>query len=127
MRRTGTPHAVVPLRDSYSRRHAKEQSTTRINVMIFEVDALQPRIVPRYSFGFDECFQQPFLCNPINPANKRLAIMRHCFKNESPVFQQPIGFRTAIVQVLLCYLVEFPLHVERADAFAVLKTYNPSL
>src|SRR6266496_5138771 len=79
MRRAGAPYAIVPLCDSFSRRHAKEQSTTRINVMIFEVDALQPRIVPRYSFGFDECFQQPFLCNPINPANKRLSIMRHFF------------------------------------------------
>jgi hypothetical protein len=55
--------------------------------VIFEVDTLQPRIIPAQSLGFDKFFQQPFLCNPVNAANERLAIVWDCFKNESSVFQ----------------------------------------
>ena len=87
MRRAGTPDAVVPLRDSFARRDAKEQAPARVDVVIFEVDALQPRIVPAQSLGFYKCFQQPFLCNPVNAADERMAIVWDCFKNESPVLQ----------------------------------------
>ena len=87
LRRARTPHAVVPLRDSFARRDTKEQSAARIDVVIFEIDTLQPWVVPAQCLGFDKCFQQPFLGDPVNAANQRLAIMWDCFKDESPVFQ----------------------------------------
>ena len=59
----------------------------RIDVVVFEVNALQPWIVPVESFGFDKGFQQPFLSDPVNAAYQRLPILRNCFENESPVFQ----------------------------------------
>ena len=42
--------------------------------MIFEVDALQPWIVPAQSFGLDKTFQQPFLGDPVNAADQRLRL-----------------------------------------------------
>ena len=65
-----TADAVVPFADSFSRFHAEEQSARRIDVMIFEIDALQPGIVPAEVFRFLERFEQPFLGNPIDSANK---------------------------------------------------------
>ena len=48
-----------------------------------------------------------------------------CFKNEAPVFQQPVGFRAAVTQILSRQLVKFPLHIERADSLAILEMDNP--
>src|SRR5207247_5327318 len=45
--------------------------------------------------------------------------------NEAPVFQQPVGFRAAVTQILSRQLVEFPLHIERADSLAILEMDNP--
>src|SRR5437867_4135873 len=87
MRRTRTPDAVVPLRDSFAGRDGKEQSASWIDVVVFEVDALQPWVIPAQSLGFDKLFQQPFLCYPIDAADQRVAILRERFENESPVFQ----------------------------------------
>src|SRR5678815_4363875 len=101
---TETPHIVVPLRNSLARRHSKEQPAKWIDVVIFKVDALQPRIVPTQSFGLDDCFQ-----------------------NESPVFQEPVGLRAAVAQVLLRQMMKFPLHVDCSDGLAVLKMNNPLL
>src|SRR5882757_4379906 len=49
MHRAGTANIVVPLGDSFPRCDVKEQSAARIDVVIFQVDALQPWIVPAQS------------------------------------------------------------------------------
>src|SRR6266568_6119545 len=61
MRRTRTPDAVVPLSNSLSGRNGKEQAAPWIDVVIFQINALQPWIVPAQPFRFDKLFQQPFL------------------------------------------------------------------
>src|SRR6266436_6457818 len=124
---TATPYIVVPLRNSLARRHSKEQPANWIDIVIFKVDALQPRIVPTQSFRLDECFHQPFLRNPVDPANERLMVICNRFENESPVFQDPVSFRVAVAQVLLRQTMKFPLHVQCSDGLAVLKMNNPLL
>src|SRR4029453_15683182 len=75
MNRAWTANIVVPLGDSFSRCDAEEQSAARIDVVIFQVDALQPWIVPAQSFGLDKSFQQPFLSYPVNAADQRLPVV----------------------------------------------------
>src|SRR6266481_3000722 len=41
-----TADTVVPFRNSFARCHAEEQSAARINIVVFQIDALQPGIVP---------------------------------------------------------------------------------
>src|SRR5947208_13301891 len=125
MRRARTTDTVVPFRNSLARRDAEEQSPDRIDVVIFEIDALQPWMIPAQFFLLHKRFKQPFFGDPIDSADQRFMISLKCFKNEAPVFQQPVGFRAAVTQILSRQLVEFPLHIERADSLAILVMDNP--
>src|SRR6266481_5761649 len=46
MGRARTADTVVPFRNSFARCHAEEQSAARIDIVVFQIDALQPGIVP---------------------------------------------------------------------------------
>src|SRR5439155_12457109 len=127
MCRTRATDTVVPLCDSLAGGNAEKQSTNRINVVIFEIDTLQPGIAPSQFFRLHKCFEQPFLRDPIDPAYQRLMILVECFKDEAPAFQQPVRFRAAAAQMFLCELKEFTLHIKRADALAILEPDNPLL
>ena len=59
--------------------------------MIFEIDALQPWIVPAQSFGLDKSFQQPFLGDPVNAADQRLSVVRNCFEDVGEVTLKGFG------------------------------------
>src|SRR5262249_2633279 len=87
MRRAGTPDVVVPLRDSLARRDGKKQTATWIDVVVFEVDALQPRVIPINPSGWDNPSRHPFFFTPAPPADERLMVICNCFQNEPPVFQ----------------------------------------
>src|SRR5206468_12527819 len=53
------PHQALP-------RQFVVQSTVEIEVMIFQIDRLQPGIAPRKFFLFLQCIQSKLLCRPIN-------------------------------------------------------------
>ena len=53
--------------------------------------------------------------------------MWESFKDEFPVFQQPVGLGAAIAQVFLRKLMKFPLHIKCAHGFAVLEADDPAL
>ena len=84
-------------------------------------------MIPVQLLRLHERLQQPFLGDPIDSADECLLVLLECFKNEAPVFQQPVCFGALVPQILLRQLMEFPLHVECADGFAVFKIDNPSL
>src|SRR5439155_359994 len=46
VRRAGTSDTVVPLRNSLARGNTEEQAPNRVDIVILEIDALQPGIVP---------------------------------------------------------------------------------
>ena len=125
MRRLGAADTVVPFADPFPRRDAEEEAVRGIDVVIFEIETLQPGIIPAQAFGFDESLEQPFLRDPIDAADERLRILLERFENEAPAFQQPIRFRAVSSQMPLRQFVKLPLHIERADAFAVFKIDNP--
>src|SRR5207237_5602494 len=100
--------AVVPFADSFGGTYAKEESSPGIDVVIFEIEALQPRIVPANAFGFHESFQQPFLRNPVDPANERFGFVAQRLQRETPALEQPIGFFIHAAEVRVGELVELP-------------------
>ena len=87
MRGAGAADTVVPICDSLAGGDAEKQSATGIDVVIFEIDTLQPRVVLTQSLRFDKGFQQPFLGDPVNTADQRMAVVWDSFENESPVFE----------------------------------------
>ena len=56
-----------------------------------------------------------------------MPVVRDGFQNERPVFQQPVRFRAAMPEMFLRQMMKFPLHIDRADGFAVLEAYHPLL
>jgi hypothetical protein len=95
--------------------------------VVFEIDALQPWIAPRQFFRLHKYFEQPLLGDPIDPAYERLMVLRQRFEDETPAFQEPVRFRAAVAQIFPGQLMEFPLHIERADVLAILELDNPLL
>ena len=127
MRRAGTSDTVVPLRNSLARGNTEEQAPNRVDIVILEIDALQPGIVPVQFFRVHKSVEQPFFRNPIDSADERFWILFQRFEDKTPVFEQPVCFRAAITETFLCQLVELPLNIERAHGFAILKLDNPFL
>src|SRR5438105_3844503 len=76
--------AVVPFADAFARHDAEEETARRIDVVIFEVETLQPRIVPRQIFRFDERVEQPLLRDPIDAADEFMSILLERFESETP-------------------------------------------
>ena len=68
-------HAIVPFADSFRRVYSEEQPFLGIDVVILEIQTLEPRIVPGEPFGFHERLQQPFLRNPIDAADERFGFV----------------------------------------------------
>src|SRR2546423_11936314 len=84
--------AVIPFADPLRRVHAKEQSPGRIDVVIFEIETLEPGIVPADPLLFHEGFEQPSLRDPIHASDERLGFIAERFQGEVPALEQPIGF-----------------------------------
>ena len=127
MHRAGTANTVVPFGDSFAGCDAEEQSAARIDVVIFEIDALQPRIVPAQSFGFDKRFEQPFLGDPIDAADQRLPVVRIASRTKLQFSSNQSVSALLCPQMFLREMMKLPLHVERADGFAVLEIDDPLL
>src|SRR4051812_40447657 len=125
MDRTLPTNAVVPFAYAFAGRHAKEQSADAIDIMIFQIKALQPRIAPFELLRLHERIEQPFLGDPVDAANQRSMILFERFKNKTPALEQPIRFRIAITQMFCRELEELPLHIKRADRLAILKIDIP--
>ena len=59
-------HAVVELPDGLGRRQREKQSLGWIDVVVFEVEALQPGVVPRKTFLLAEGVQKVLLGDPVH-------------------------------------------------------------
>src|SRR5207247_4628893 len=66
VRRAGTSDTVVPLRNSLARGNTEEQAPNRVDIVILEIEALQPGIVPVQFFRDHKILEEPFFPNPID-------------------------------------------------------------
>ena len=105
-------HAVVPFADSLRRVHPKEQPFLGIDVVIFEIQTLEPRIVPGEPFGLHERFQEPFLGDPIHASDERLWFVAQRLESETPALEKPIGFFIEAAEMFLGQFAKLPLNVE---------------
>ena len=93
--RFGAARAVVEFADRFRRREREEEALRGIDVVIFEVEALQPRVLPGQALGLAERFEQPFLRNPIDAAEQQLRFGAERVEGEGPALEDPIGLLVA--------------------------------
>ena len=72
-----------------------------MNVVIFQVEALNPGILPREALVLDKHVEQPAFGDPINATDKQVRFPFQSIQGESPNLQDPIGFIIGAVQVTM--------------------------
>ena len=102
-------------------RQGVEEAGLAVDVVILEVDALQPRVLPGQALLLAEHIEQPFLGNPIDPADEQLRAAGERIEGERPVLEDPIGLLISAAEVLRCVLEEGPLDVQRGAAAAIVQ------
>src|SRR5678816_1436332 len=96
-----------------------KESLHRIDVVIFEIEALQPRIVPVESLRLTKRFEQILLGYPINSTKEQFRFGAQCTQGEAPAREDPVCLVIPSCEMLLSVREELVLNIERVARAAI--------
>ena len=67
-------HPGIPIRNPSRRLEREEKAARRVDVVVFEVETLQPRVLPRKLFAGAEKVEHPAFGNPVHAADELFGI-----------------------------------------------------
>src|SRR5262249_31504673 len=117
---------VVPFADSFRRLEAEKEPALRGDVVILQVETLQPGMIPGEIFGLDESLEEPFLANPIHATEERLGFVWQGVEGVTPAVEQPVRFLITAAEITTGQVLESPLDIESGDRVAVFEFNHPT-
>src|SRR4051812_23932408 len=101
-----------------------EQPLRRVDVVVLEIEALQPRILPRQSLALPESFQKPLLGNPIDATEKQLGFGAEGIEGVGPTLKDPVCLGIAALERTSRVVQELVLNIERGAGPPVFQLHH---
>src|SRR4029079_11038691 len=113
--------AIVEFADRFCGGQRMEETLRGVNVVVLEIETLQPRILPRQTFGFAKRLEQPLLGDPVDTANEQLGLGAQRIECKCPARQDPIGLLVSSGEKALRVSEKCLLNIERIASSAIIE------
>ena len=117
--------ALVELRDRGGRLEREKEPFGRVDIVVFEIKALQPGVLPIEALVFAEGLKQPLLGNPIYRADQAGGVVAQGIQSKGPDIEHPIRLGIAPARVLLRVRKECLLDLQGRARVTILELRGP--